>query len=192
MSFYTPALGSSFDDDKVIFLKILDQIGNKGATANLFPVTTQTSNVTLTPTVTANTYTAGYAVGGLLTFTNAVGALGSGILESVSVISKGSIQTAGLYLYLFDASPSSTITDRAAITWAAADYTNLIGVVPLSSTNTISGATMTLWYADSIAKAFAIGAGNTSLYGALVWQAASAALGSTSDIAINLTVLKDG
>jgi len=153
-------------------------------------VRSQTVTVQVTPTITVGTYTAGNCLGGLLTFNNAVGSLGSGIIQDVSIISKSSVQTTALNLYLFNASPTSTFTDRTAVTWAPTDYTKLIGLIPLSTTNTISGATMTLWYADAIAKAISLGAGVTTLYGALVVQSTTAA--AFQDIAVNLTVLKDG
>jgi len=155
-------------------------------------VTTQTSNTQLVPTVAGGAYTAGYCVGGLLTFTSALGVLGSGVIQDVSIVAKSSVQTSALNLYLFNASPSSTFTDKTAVTWSASDSTKLIGVVPVASTNTIIGATMTLWYQDAIAKAVALGAGITTLYGALVLQTSTTTNIVANEITINLTILKDG
>ena len=90
----------------------------------------RTSAPSVTPTMTASSaYTAGNVVGGLLTFTNAVDAALSGILQRVTVDCK-SVQTAGFKLYVFAANPgSSTFTDKTAPAIAAADVGKLIDVI---------------------------------------------------------------
>jgi hypothetical protein len=148
--------------------------------------------VQLTPTVTANTYTAGDSIGGLLTFPNAVGPTGTGVLQEASVVSKGSVQTTALKLYLFSAAPSQTFTDHTAAAWTQADFTNLIGVWSLAAVSSGLG-TMTFWDAASQNKAIALGAGVTTLYGVLqVVTTTTNALSSTSDIAVNLTIQQNG
>ena len=138
-------------------------------------------------TVTANTYTAGYVVGTIITFASVLPTSFNGILESITLKFKGSAQTTEFDLVLFSASPSNgTYTDRAAPTWNALDNPQLIGVYPLTSCQSPLG-TQTIYNLDGIGKQ--IVGSSTSLYGVLIAKAACAALGSTSDVSIKLGMI---
>ena len=127
-------------------------------------------------------------MGGLLTFTNAFGALNTGILNSLSITSK-TVQTTGLKAYVFNANPSSTTwTDHAAPAINAADVSKLVGVFNLGNPDSGLG-THTVWTLDGIAKSMT--AGGTSLYVVLV-VTGTPTFTSTTDIVVTASVLKDG
>ena len=147
-------------------------------------------NVKLNPTVTASSaYTAGYVVGGLLSFTSAFGAANSGLLESI-VISLKSVQTCGFKLYLFTDNPSgSTTTDKAALSVAAADITKQAGVYTLASTIADSGGgTSTVYNLDAIGKV--IVSASTTLYAVLV-TTATPTFAATSDVFVTVGIIQD-
>jgi hypothetical protein len=148
----------------------------------------RTSAPSVTPAVTASSaYTAGNVVGGLLTFTNAVDAALSGILQRVTVDCK-SVQTAGFKLYVFAANPSSsTFTDKTAPSIAAADVGKLVDVIALAAPDSGLG-THTLYVADGLADALVLVA--SSLFAVLV-TTGTPTFGSTSDISVSLGILKD-
>ena len=146
-----------------------------------------TASVTVTPTVTAAAYSTGNEVGGLLTFTSAVGAALGGIVQSIAVTSK-SIQTTGLKLYLFSANPSnSTWTDKSTPAINVADLPGLLGSYTLGSADSGLG-TMTVWNLDGISKSFR--STTTSLYGVLV-AVGTPTFASTSDVSVTVSVLND-
>lgn len=142
-----------------------------------------TSNPSVTPTITAGAYTAGFEVGGLMTF--AVGGAGSGVLQSIKVTCK-SVQTTALYLNIFDTNPSnSTWTDHAAPAINAADVFSLIGAYPLTSPYSGLG-THTVWTLDGIGASF-VGA---NLYGVLV-AVSTPTFASTTGITVKLGIIND-
>jgi len=155
----------------------------------VLPVSNVSSISTVTPTITAGAYTAGWEVGGLMTFTNVVRGT-SGVLQSIWITSK-SAQTTPFKLYLFNANPSnSTWTDHAVTTTNinAADVSKLIGVYTLGSFDSGLGV-HTIYTLDGIAKDFVLSSG-TSLYGVLVCINAFTPA-STSDLVVNINVLED-
>ena len=148
-----------------------------------------TASITVAPTNTnASSYGTNYVLGGLLTFSNAFGAAGSGVVEAIHVTGKKAYTTS-LKLYLFNANPSNTTwTDAAAAAINAADVTKVVGVYFLSPDNGLG--THAIWNLDSIGKAVSVG--STTLYGVLVTTAAlSAATGSTTDFTVTVTTMKD-
>jgi hypothetical protein len=148
-----------------------------------------TGAIQVTPTITAGPYTAGYPIGGVLTFANALGAANSGVVESINVVAKASTQTAGMKLYLFTTNPSNgTYGDHAAPIWNSGDAAYLVGVYTIATADNGLG-TMTVWNLDGVSKA--VHASSTSLYGILVPSAATAAFASTSDVIVTLSTLKD-
>ena len=148
-----------------------------------------TSSVVVTPTVTAGTYTAGYGIGGIMSFPAVFGAAGSGIIQSARAIFKGSAQTGEIDLYVFKASPSNgTYADHAATTWNTADAANLVAVIPMTATKSGLG-TMTIYEADGLAAA--LNTGTTGLYVVAIAVGALGALASTSDVTFTLSTLQD-
>ena len=146
-----------------------------------------TSSVAVTPTLTVAAHAINTVCGSALTFANAFGSAGSGVLDSIILTSKA-VQTTGFKLYLFKANPSNTTwTDAGTPAIAAADIANLIGVYSFGPPDSNLG-TVTLWEADAITKA--INAGGTSLYGVLICTAAFTPA-STSDLTVTINILKD-
>ena len=167
--------------------------GNVGVVGNAtvngsVAVYTSTSFVQVQPTVTATTYTTGYQVGGLMTFANALRAPTlSGVLQSISIVSK-SVQTNTYAFYLFKNNPTNTTwTNNTAPSINAADLPYLVGVYSIPAGSSGLG-TMTLSVLDNIGQGV-VGIG-TELYGVLV-ATGTPTYASTSDLYVNLSVLKD-
>jgi hypothetical protein len=139
-----------------------------------------------TPTVsTSPAYTAGDAMGGLLTFTGAVlAAGGSGVVLSATALCKTPALLPILELWLFKVTFTPT-ADNSPFAPSDADMANCIGVIPIAA-----------WY-DDTANSIAVWRGvhpmvltGTSLFGQLVTRTA-VTLGSTSDITVGLNVMQD-
>lgn len=149
----------------------------------------RTSRVSVTPTVTASTYTAGYVVGGILHFVNVFGTAGSGIVQSVQAQFTGSAQTAEIDLYVFKANPAAgTYADHAAPTWNATDAASLIDVIPLTSTKSGLG-TQTIYALDGLGAA--MNAGGTDLWVVPVAPSGLAAVSGATTFSVALTTLQD-
>jgi hypothetical protein len=146
-----------------------------------------TSQTQVNPTITASSaYTAGYVVGGKLTFSNVVRGV-SGVIQSATITCK-SVQTSGFKLYLFTTNPTnSTWTDKAAPAINSADVQYLLDVVNFPSYDSGLG-TMTIYTADNVGRAF--NANSSTLYGILVCTS-TPTFSSTSDLFIDLTILED-
>jgi hypothetical protein len=157
---------------------------------------TRTKTCDVTPTVTAGAYTAADAVGGLLTFANAVRADGSsgwadansGEIRSVTLIDKAVANTSTTYeLWLFDTT-FTPIADNDA--WAISDAIALtcVGVIPLTD---VRASTANLVYtARGTGLAFTIPAG-TSLFGQLVCRGTAPTYGATSDVKLRVVIAQD-
>ena len=158
------------------------------SSAAIGQVGAKTGGVEVTPTISTSAYTLGYIVGGVITFSSALLAAGTGILQSILIRCK-SVQTSGFKLYLFKSNPTnSTWTDRTAPAISNSDLPALIGVYPLSSPDTGLNGTATIWESDGIGKALVIGA--TTMYGILV-TTGTPTFSSTSDLTIALGILQD-
>ena len=156
---------------------------------NIGNVGGKTVSVCVTPTVTsANAYGVNYVVGGLLTFSGAFTATGSGILQGVQV-NVAKVETSGFTFIPFNSNPSSTTwTDAAAAAINAADVTKVRGPVPLSAYSGLG--THTAAYASGLGAPLTPGA--TTLYGVLIANAAlTNNFGSTSDVQVCVTILQD-
>ena len=151
-------------------------------------VYTSTSSIQVHPTITATTYSTGQVVGGLLTFANALRSPTlSGVVQSLSVVSK-SVQTNTYNFYLFSQNPTNTSwADDSYISINPADLPYLTAVFSIPAGVSDLG-TMTISTLDNIGKAV-VGT-STSLYGVLV-ATGTPTYSSTSDLYINLQVLKD-
>jgi hypothetical protein len=125
-------------------------------------------------------YTAGYVLGGLLTFANAVDNSLSGILQSMTVVLKD-VQTTGLKLTLFSANPTlSTFTDHAAPVINAADVAKVLGTFTLGAADSTLG-TYTSYMLNAIGKSLTLP--GTTLYGVLT-VVNTPTLATTADIAL--------
>ena len=157
--------------------------------ANSSPVVIapQTTDVSVTPTVTAGAYTAGNVLGGIMNFINIVPSVGSnGVLQSITAKFRATAVTGSLEVAIFRANPSNgTYTDHAAPTWNAADMPNLLGIYTMSTVNSKLG-TMAIYNLDGIGKAFV--SSSTSLF-AVVIVDGTPTPASTSDFTLGLAVL---
>jgi hypothetical protein len=158
------------------------------STAAIGQVGGKTSQVSVTPTLTASSaYTAGNCVGGLMTFSSILLAAGSGVLQTL-VLQCKSTQTATFKFYLYSANPSSsTFTNKSAPSINSADIAKLIGFWTLSTPDSGQG-THTIYVVDGVGHALNVGA--TTLYGVLV-TTGTPTFASTSDINMVLAVLED-
>lgn len=102
-----------------------------------------------TPTVQNAAYSSGNAIGGLQTIAFfRSGTRSTGILNNVSVASKGGATTA-ITLYVFNANPSATTcTDKSAFSLGAADVSKLIATTPMVLTPAVVGAGATVTFAS--------------------------------------------
>ena len=190
----TSGNGSPLNNGTQGYAPLVGVLGADGATpataSNGIPTAaySRTSNVTVTPTVTASSaYTAAYQVGGLLTFANAFDAANSGVLESIFVGSK-SVQTTGYKLYLFGSQPTATTwTDKTAPAINAADLPYLLGEWTLGASDSGLG-THTINQLDGIGAS--ITGSSSTLYGVLVC-ANTPTYTSTSDVSVSIRIMKD-
>jgi hypothetical protein len=171
-------------------INTIPQIGGAPVTtSNPLPVGAgNTVSVCVTPTVTAsNAYGTNYVVGGLLTFSNAFTAKGSGLLQGVAVTIK-KVETSGFTFVPFTSNPSNTTwTDAAVAAINAADVAAVRG--PVTLTNYSGLGTHTVASAAAIAEALAPGA---TLYGVLIANGAlTNNFGSTSDVQVCVKTLQD-
>ena len=106
------------------------------------------TNITVTPTVQNAAYSSGNAIGGLQTVNFFSTDQPTGILNNISVASKGGSNTA-MTLYIFTANPtSSTCTDKSAFSLAAADVAKLVASIPVVLTPAIVGVGTTATFAS--------------------------------------------
>lgn len=106
-------------------------------------------SVANTPTVQNAAYSSGNAIGGLQTiaFFRTV-QQPTGILQNVSVASKGGSTTA-ITLYIFEANPTATTcTDKSAFSLGAADVSKLITTIPIVLTPAVVGAGASVTFAS--------------------------------------------
>lgn len=159
-------------------------------TSNVFGVTT---NIAVSPTVTATTtYGSGNVAGGLLSFA-ATGRSPNNASSFVSgTLTIKSAQTGAWKLYLFDSNPTgSTFTDKNAPVIAAADVNKQRAVIVFTTPNSDLGAGSTLYKPD-LSKSSIEPFSGTTIYGVLVPVGVpSAQFGTTSDVTVTLGVRQD-
>jgi hypothetical protein len=143
--------------------------------------------ISQTPAVTAGAYSAGDAVGGLLTFANAARVSGDGgVVKSVTIIDDNG-QGKIMELWLFDSAPTDVADNAAWSTLAEADMEKLVGIIP-----TLNGT----WYAAGTAKACVIECAvrydcvATSLYGKLVTRE-TPSFAAVDDVTVKIGLLQD-
>lgn len=144
------------------------------------------------PVVTAGAYHTGDVIGyvgsstvGYMTFTNILAENYGGILESITLKFKGTVQTVEFDVAIFTAAPTGTFTNNAAPAIAAADSANLLGIFPMVYNLSTLG-THTIYTLDGISKQI-IGA-SRNLYAAVTCKAAPVNPASTSDMSLALGV----
>ena len=147
-----------------------------------------TLRVSVTPTVTAATYAANKVVGGIIPVpVLPLYANYGGILQTITLKFKASLQTVGFYVALFDTSPGGTFTDTNTAAIASGDSAYLLGVYSLSGGVSVLG-THTVYTLDGIGEV--INGQSANLYAVIVPGATTVALASTSDVTLSLGVLQ--
>jgi hypothetical protein len=128
-------------------------------------------------------------MGGLMTFAGILPANAPGfgaVLESLMLKFKGSIQTVGFWVALFTAAPAGTFNNGVAAAIAAGDSALLLGLYHLTGPVSVLG-THTILTLDGVGKAIQGASG--SLFAVVVPDALTAALGSTSDMTLEIGTL---
>jgi hypothetical protein len=144
-------------------------------------------NISQTPTCsTSPAYTAGDAIGGLLTFANAARLSGgSGIIQAITLLCKTPALVPAIDLVLFNQTFTNT-SDNAAFAPSDADMANCIGYIPLTAWSDNAN--------NSIAARFGLGfpflLTGTSLFGQMICRSAIT-LGSPTDLIVGLSILQD-
>lgn len=144
-------------------------------------------NIAVTPTCsTSPAYTAGDAIGGLLTFANAARVSGgSGLVQAVTVMCKTPALIPALELVLFNQT-FTAVADNAAFNPSDADMANCIGVIPISAWADYSLNSI----ATRFGLAFPFLLTGTSLFGQMVTRSAIT-LVSTTDLVIGCALIQD-
>lgn len=149
--------------------------------------------ISATPVIDTNIYAAGDAVGGILTFSNAIiKASKSAKIESVLITDKGA-QSAVLSLTLFATSPSSsTVTNNAALDVADADLDKIIGRVAIAAADytVFNTNDNSIAYVQTAVPLFN-DADSYDIYGVLRITSGTPTWTSTSDLVVNLFIRQD-
>lgn len=142
-------------------------------------------DVVVAPTVTAGAYTGGDIMGGLLTFNVSKIAENPVLITGVQVACKAAV-TPNLKLILFSADPSSTTkTDNAAYSLAAADAFKVITVIDLSGETWVDHGTPNTIEKTNLGIVADLVSETGALY-ALLIDDTGVTLTSTSDIQVRL------
>jgi hypothetical protein len=143
-------------------------------------------STSVTPAVSATPdYSAGDAVGAIMTFTGAVRTSGgAAILQAARIFSKVP-NTVQFDLLLFNAAPTAP-TDNVAFDLQSADYAKLIGVVPVTEWTSLG---TTACVGQSVGRAQPVKpATGTSIFGVLVVRG-TLNLAAVSDIVVTLDLI---
>lgn len=147
------------------------------------------ATVSVTPTVsTTPAYTAGDAVGGKMTFSNATRiAAYSGRIKSVIVVDQAK-QAPILDLVIFNADPSSTtVTDNSVLDVADGDMSKIVARVPL--VDWVQFNDNAACAVNNLSLDFNLASGS-SLYGALVTRG-TPTFAATNDVIVTLVIEQD-
>jgi len=147
------------------------------------------TTISQTPTVTVGAYTAGDAVGGLLTFANAARVSGGGgVVKGVLIIDDAG-QDAELELWLFNQT-FTAMADNAPWAPSEADLENCIGVVSTATSDQGWMAAGTPSVCDiEVAKRYDLV--GTSLFGQLVSPTDTPTFAATDDVTVKVMLLQD-
>ncbi len=163
----------------------------------------QTRIVSASPTVsTTPAYTAGDAVGGLMTFSNAcLSRTGKGEIRGVTVLDKAA-QGQDLDLIVFSRNPTSagggttTVTDNAAFDPADTDLSRIAKIIPVTTHKALAdnGVSQAANVSYSIAcdKTVVSTTGQLPFYGVLVARnAGTLQYAATTDITVQVEMIAD-
>jgi len=161
---------------------------NSGVDIGDVGVVAEGATISQTPTITAGAYSAGDAVGGLLTFANAARVSGGGgVIKDVLLVDDAG-QDAELELWLFDRT-FTAIADNNAWAPSEADLEHLVTVI--STEDSAQG-----WLAAGTPSACAIEVARrydlsgTSLFGQLVTRG-TPTFAATDDLTVKVGLLQD-
>lgn len=145
--------------------------------------------ISLTPTITAGAYSAGDAVGGLLTFANAARvAGGGGVIKGVLIIDDAG-QDAELELWLFNQT-FTAMADNAAWAPSEADLENWIGTISTEeSTNGWLAAGTPSTIDIEVSRRYDLT--GTSIFGQLVNPSDTPTYVATDDLTVKICLLQD-
>jgi hypothetical protein len=147
--------------------------------------------VTNTPTVQAAAYAAGNAIGGLQTLSYFRGNGGGGILNNISLWSKGGATTP-ITLYIFQTNPNtSTCTDKVAFSLGANDYAKMVAGGPIVMTPSSQVGTTASNASFQQPISVQNQESSTSLYVCAVVGGSGFTPASTSDLVFNFGGLQD-
>lgn len=156
------------------------------ASGTLLPVGGKQVNISATPTCSTSAYTAGDAIGGLLTLANAARVSGgSGYVQGLSLMCKTPALLPIIELVLFNQT-FTAIADNAAFNPSDADMANCIGVIPISQWSDYSLNSI----ASRFGLAFPFLLTGTSLFGQMVTRSAIT-LVSTTDLILGVQIVQD-
>ena len=144
------------------------------------------ASVEVVPTVTAGAYIAGKQIGNIMTFANILPASFNGVLESLTLKFKGTLQTTEFDVALFRVSPAGTFTDNATPAIATTDTALLIGVYPMTANQSPLG-THTVYNLDGIARQ--VVGSSTSLFAVVTTKAVPVAPATTTDMSLRLGMI---
>ena len=160
------------------------------AAAQNTDISTKSVTVCATPTIDTNIYAAGDAVGGLLTFSNALRPNAfSGVITGAYILDKDA-EGANLDLIIFNANPSaSTVTNNAALDLADADLSKAIEPISISSHTAFNSNDNGISGSGSLTRTVQTSS-SVTLYGALR-AVATPTYTSASDLTVCIGVLQD-
>ncbi len=165
-------------------LRALKITGSSGSSTQ---ITSSGTSISLTPTVTAGTYTSGDAVGGLLTFENAALVSGGGGVIKSAVIVDDAGQDAELELWLFNSS-FTPMDDNAPWEPSESDLRKLIAVIRSDNGTWFAAGTPSALVVEVSQRYDVVG---TSLFGQLVNRTNGTTFNATDDVTITIGLLQD-
>jgi len=145
--------------------------------------------ITVVPTITAGAYTAGDALGGLLTFGNVVRtAGGAGEIVKVTIIDNA-MQSAPIDLVLFSRT-FTAIADNAAFDPSDADMANCLGYISVAATDYaefVDNGVATKASGLQMPFEYRLAVGGTALFGQMAIRIGDT-YAATNDITVKITV----
>jgi len=159
-------------------------------TSGVIPVANTVLELTNTPTITANVYANGQAIGGLITWTNAALVSGGSFTVASVTITDKTLQKAPIDVIFFNANPAATtFTDRVALVMNTADLVRIRGFVSVLGT---SYTAFTLVAAATVAGVGLpiILSSTSTLYACLVCRG-TPTYASTSDLTVTVQLVQD-
>lgn len=142
-----------------------------------------------TTAVTASSaYSDGNAVGGKRTLANALGAAGTGVLESIMLLDRAN-QKPALEIYIFDADPTNaTLTDKTAFVFSTDDL-KVLARISVATGDWVTHNSKATACIKGIGAA--LKSAGTSLYAAVVLNGSTPTFAATTDFQIIVGILQD-